>query len=139
MHGNNNQAVLKSAAAAFNDPNRRSAWIDIHDESVVAHGLLPQPLGLEGVKAFYADLWEAFPDLQIEIEDIVAEDDRVAWRLSATGTHRAEFRGVPATGLRVAFDAQYFFRFREGRIVERWTSFDRLGVMVQLGAIPSPV
>ena len=69
---------------------------------------------------------------------MVGEDDRVAWRLTVTGTHQAEFRGIPATGTPIQFAAQYIFRFRDGKIVERWTNFDRLGVMVQLGAIPAP-
>ena len=134
-----NKAALLSGAEAFNDPNRRSGWLDMHDSDVVAEGLAPQPLDLDGLKAFYTGLWDAFPDLHITVEDMVGEGDKVAWRLNVTGTHKAEFRGVPATGLEVSFGAQYIFEFRNGKIVRRWTNFDRLGVMVQLGAIPAPV
>ncbi len=134
-----NKSTLERAAEAFNDPDNRSAWFDIHDPSVIAHGLGPSPLDLQGLKQFYAGLWEAFPDLRITIGDLVGEEDRVAWRLSVRGTQKAEFRGVPPTGTEVTFGAQYIFRFRDGRIVERWTNFDRLGVLVQLGAIPAPV
>ncbi len=134
-----NKAILRSGAKAFNNAEDRSGWIDIHDPAVIAYGLGPQPLGLEGVKEFYSGLWDAFPDLRITIEDIVGEADRVAWRLTVNGTHESEFNGVPATGTEVAFAAQYIFRFLNGKIVERWTNLDRLGVMVQLGAIPAPV
>ncbi len=134
-----NKAILRSGAQAFNNAEDRSGWIDIHDPSVVAYGLGPQPLDLEGVKQFYSGLWNAFPDLRMTIDDMVAEADRVAWRLTVNGTHESEFRGVPATGTEVTFAAQYIFRFRNGKIVERWTNFDRLGVMVQLGAVPAPV
>jgi predicted ester cyclase len=134
-----NKEILRKAAKAFNDPIRRSGWFDIHDPSVVAHGLGPDPLDAEGVKQFYGGLWKAFPGLNITIEDMVGEDDRVSWRLNVEGVQEAEFRGVPPTGKQVTFGAQYVFRFRDGKIVERWTNFDRLGVLVQLGAIPAPV
>jgi steroid delta-isomerase-like uncharacterized protein len=139
MSAEDNKATLRRGAAAFNNTTDRSGWFDIHDPTVTAEGLAGESLDLEGLKSFYSGLWSAFPDLRIVIEDIVAEGDRVAWRLTATGTHQAAFRGVPATGTRVAFTAQYFFRLDDGRIVERWTNFDRLGVLIQLGAIPVPV
>ena len=134
-----NKSILTRAAEAFNDPNSRSGWFEIHDPSVVAHGLGPSPLDLEGLKQFYEGLWKAFPQLRITVDDMVGEGDRVSWRLRVRGTQKAEFRGVPPTGKEVTFGAQYIFRFRDGRIVERWTNFDRLGVLVQLGAIPAPV
>jgi steroid delta-isomerase-like uncharacterized protein len=134
-----NKTTLQRGAAAFNNAKDRSGWFDIHDPSVIANGLGPESLDLEGLKGFYAVLWDAFPDLRITVEDMVGEGDRVAWRLTVNGTHKSDFRGVPATGAEVKFAAQYIFRFCEGKIVERWTNFDRLGVMVQIGAIPAPV
>ena len=133
-----NKVTLQRAAEQFNNTQQRSAWFAIHDPSVVAMGLGPKPLDLDGLKEFYDGLWKAFPDLRITIEDIIGENDTVAWRLSVTGTHEAEFRGVAPTGKRVAFTAQYIFRFRNGKIVERWTNLDRLGVLIQLGAVPAP-
>ena len=130
--------MLRNGAEAFNNAGARTGWIEIHDPSVVAVGLGPEPLDLEGLKQFYGGLWEAFPDLRITIEDMVGEADRVAWRLTVQGTHESEFRGVPATGTAVTFGAQYIFRFRNGKVVERWTTLDRLGLMIQLGAIPTP-
>lgn len=134
-----NKAILERAAAAFNDPTNRSGWFDIHDPSVAAHGLAPSAMDLESLEQFYGGLWKAFPNLHITIADMVGEDDRVSWRLQVRGTQEDEFRGVPPTGREVTFGAQYIFRFRDGKIVERWTNFDRLGVLVQLGAIPAPV
>ncbi|MFQ6026895.1 MAG: ester cyclase [Dehalococcoidia bacterium] len=134
-----NKAILRNGAKAFNNTVDRSGWFTINDPSVIAEGLSPEPLDLECLKQFYCGLWEAFPDLHITVEDMVGEDDKVAWRLSVRGTHKSEFRGVPATGVEVTFPAQYIFRFKDGKIVERWTNFDRLGVLVQLGAVPAPV
>jgi steroid delta-isomerase-like uncharacterized protein len=134
-----NKSILERAARAFNDPESRSGWFDIHDPAVVAHGLGPTSLDLAGLKQFYAGLWEAFPNLRITVDDMVGEQDRVSWRLRVRGTQEGEFRGIPATGKEVTFGAQYIFRFKDGKITERWTNFDRLGVLVQLGAISAPV
>jgi steroid delta-isomerase-like uncharacterized protein len=133
-----NKAVMRRGADAFNNREDRSGWFGVHDAAVVAHGLGPEPLDLTGLEHFYAELWTAFPDLHITVDDLIGEGDKVAWRLTVRGTHQAEFRGVPATGTTVTFGAQYIFRFDGGKIVERWTNFDRLGVMVQLGAIAAP-
>lgn len=131
-----NKAILRRGAEAFNNAEDRSGWFAIHDPAVIAEGVRPEPVDLEGLKKFYSGLWLAFPDLCMTIEDMVGEDDRVAWRLTVDGTHESEFRGVPATGVKVQFAAQYFFRFRNGKIVERWSNFDRLGILAQLGATP---
>ncbi|MDX1393574.1 MAG: ester cyclase [Gemmatimonadota bacterium] len=139
MSAPHNKSILERGAEAFNDRTDRSGWFAIHSPDVVAHGLSPEPLDLHALEQFYRTLWSGFPDLRISVEDMIGERDRVAWRLRVTGTHEGEFRGVGPTGVEVTFAAQYIFRFREGKIVERWTNFDRLGVMVQLGAVPAPV
>lgn len=133
-----NRAILERGAKSFNTPGDHSGWLEIHDRSVVANGLAPEPLDWEGVKRFYSALWTAFPDLQINVGDMIGEGDRVALRLTATGTQKGEFKGVPPTGTKVTFGAQYFFRFKGGKIVERWTTLDRLGLLTQLGALPMP-
>jgi predicted ester cyclase len=133
------KAILMQGAEAFNSPDHRSGWFEIHDPAVVAHGLAPAPLDYAGLERFYAGLWSGFPDLRITVEDLIGEKEKVAWRLSVRGTHEGEFRGVAPTGTEVTFGAQYVFEFRDRKIVRRWTNFDRLGVRVQLGAVPSPV
>ena len=138
MSAQKNTSTLRAAAEAFNRHENGSGWFEIHDPSVVAHGLGPVPLDLAGLKQFYGALWKAFPDLKITVEDMIAEDDKVAWRILVTGTHKAEFMQIPPTGTRVTFAAQYIFRFRNGLIVERWSSLDRLGLLIQLGAVQVP-
>ena len=138
MSAEQNKAILMSGAEAFNHRADRSGWFEIHDPAVRAYGLAPEPLNLEGLRRFYSGLWNAFPDLEISVDSLVAEEERVAWRLSVRGTHEAEFRGIPATGTEVTFGAQYMFAFHDGKIVTRWTNFYRLGVLVQLGAVAAP-
>lgn len=69
---------------------------------------------------------EAFPDLHMEVEDLIVEGDRVAARLTLSGTHEGVWRGKPPTGRRVRMALMMFFRFENGRIVELWETDDQL-------------
>ena len=95
-------------------------------------------MGLEGQKQLVLDTYAALPDFHHEIEDLVAEGDRVAARMTDTATHTNEFMGVPPTGRKIAFGAISIFRFVGAKIVEGWEEINMMGVMQQLGAAPSP-
>jgi steroid delta-isomerase-like uncharacterized protein len=138
MTASDNKELLRRAAQEFNKTADRSGWFDIHADSVRAHGLAPAPLDKAGLKGFYAALWTGFPDLTLHIEELVAEGDRVVWRIKAAGTHNGPFLGVPATGKSVTFGGHYSFRFEDSKIVERWSTLDRLGLLVQIGALTLP-
>jgi steroid delta-isomerase-like uncharacterized protein len=133
-----NKELLKKAAQAFNSCDDRRGWYAFHAESVQAHGLGPAALDMAGMKKFYSALWGGFPDLTIHIDELVGEGDKVVWRITASGTHAGPFQGVPATGKPVKFGAHYTFRFENGKIVERWSTLDRLSVLVQIGAVSLP-
>ncbi len=133
-----NKELLKKAAQAFNNIDDRSAWYNFHADSVQAYGLGPAALDKAGMKNFYTALWGGFPDLTIEIDELVAEGDKVVWRITASGTHNGSFQGVPATGKAVKFGAHYTFRFENGKIVERWSTIDRLSILIQIGAVSMP-
>ena len=92
----------------------------------------PRIVGPEGVKAHIKALRTAFPDLSVTIEDMVAEGDLVAVRGTWRGTHRAEFRGVPAIGRKVEFGGMVFWRVGAGQIRERWGLLDTPALMRQL-------
>jgi steroid delta-isomerase-like uncharacterized protein len=133
-----NKELLQKAAQAFNQIDDRSGWYGFHAESVQVHGLGPAALDKAGMKNFYTALWGGFPDLTIQIDELVGEGDKVIWRVTAAGTHNGPFQGVPATGKAVKFGAHYTFRFEHGKIVERWSTIDRLSVLVQIGAVSLP-
>jgi steroid delta-isomerase-like uncharacterized protein len=133
-----NKELLKRAAQAFNKVDDRSGWYSFHAESVQAHGLAPTALDKAGLKGFYTALWAAFPDLKIDVDELVGEGDKVVWRISASGTHNGSFQGVAATGKAVKFGAHYTFRFENGKIVERWSTLDRLTLLAQIGAVNLP-
>jgi steroid delta-isomerase-like uncharacterized protein len=103
-------------------------------EHEVTPGLEPTK---EGVKTFFRMYFAAFPDLQMEVEDIVVGGDKVVARVRATGTNSGEFMGMPATGK--AADVQFIDIIRfgdDGLAREHWGVFDALGMMQQLGLVP---
>ena len=83
-------------------------------------------------------LRSAFPDLNATIEDMVAEGDKVAIRITWKGTQKGDFMGVPPTGKSVSFGVMDIVRVAEGKCVEHWGETDFMGLMQQLGAIPAP-
>jgi steroid delta-isomerase-like uncharacterized protein len=78
---------------------------------------------------------DAFPDLRFDVEDRIAENDRVAIRFRAGGTHRGEFRGVAPTGKAMSYTGVIIIRFEDGKIAEYWGISDVLSILEQLGAI----
>lgn len=79
---------------------------------------------------------EAFPDLQITIDEILAEEDIVAARMTWSGTHQGSWRGVEPTGKTATMAMMMFFRFENGLLVELWEVDDQLGLRKQLGLVP---
>jgi len=93
--------------------------------------------GPEDVKRFMGEFREAFHDFHTEIEDQIAEDDKVVTRWRMRGTHRGEFRGIAPTGNELDITGIGIFRFADGKVVESWDNLDQLGMMRQLGVMPS--
>lgn len=80
---------------------------------------------------------QAFPDLKMHIDVILAENDLVAVRWTATGTNTGTGNGIPATGKPVRATGQATFRFVDGKIAEEWATGDTIGIMRQLGLLPA--
>jgi steroid delta-isomerase-like uncharacterized protein len=96
------------------------------------------PVGLAGFKQFITALRAAFPDFHYTVEDEIAEGDRVVQRLTAQGTQRGDFMGVPATGKHATWTEIHVSRIAGGKLVEHWANLDQLGMLQQLGVIPMP-
>jgi steroid delta-isomerase-like uncharacterized protein len=117
--------------------------LDVYDELVVDdftdHQAMPGlPPGREGFKALNVMFRSAFPDLRVDVDNVVAEDDKVGCRWRSTGTHEGELFGIPPTGNKVDVTATVFYRVENGRLAEGWIARDDVGLMRQLGVIPSP-
>ncbi|MDZ7731436.1 MAG: ester cyclase [Natrialbaceae archaeon] len=78
-----------------------------------------------------------FPDMAFTIEDMIAADDRVALRWTMTGTHEGPMEGIEPTGTHVEMHGIEINRFENGQLIETWTQSDELGLLEQLGAIPT--
>jgi steroid delta-isomerase-like uncharacterized protein len=94
--------------------------------------------GREGAKQYLTILRKVFPDINLTIEDQVAEGDRVVTRWIARSTHRGEFQGIPATNKQVSLTGTDIDRIASGKIVECWTNADEQGLLQQLGIVPAP-
>jgi len=92
--------------------------------------------GPAGFRGIIVGLRTAFPDIHYTIDEVVAEDDRVAVRWHWTGTHRAPFRAYPPTGKAMSNTGTGIFRFSDGKIVSAALETDRLGFLQQVGALP---
>jgi steroid delta-isomerase-like uncharacterized protein len=92
----------------------------------------------EGLREFVLHFRSAFPDLKLELEDLICEGNRVVDRWSMRATHQGEFLGIPPTGKAVTLAGIDILSIVGGKIVEGWHFEDQLGAMQQLGAITSP-
>ncbi len=93
----------------------------------------PKPLSREEEHGFVKILWDAFPDINWSIEELIAKDDRIIARFIARGTHTGEFQGIPATGNKIESSGSWIARIENGKIVEVREDADLLGMMQQLG------
>ncbi len=93
--------------------------------------------GRDAYKQVVAMFLAAFPDLRTTVEDLIAEGDKVTARWTFRGTHHGEFMGIPPTGKQVVWTGMSITRVANGKIVEQWGEQDFLGVLQQLGVVPS--
>ena len=134
-----NKAIFRRIYEEFLNQGKSEVAGELFDTNHVNHLIPPgAPQGLDGEKEFIASFRTAFPDVQFTIEDMIAEGDKVVGRVTWRGTHRGEFMGVPPTGRKVTVEGIDIIRFANGKAVENWFSGDMLGMMQQLGAIPTP-
>ena len=101
-------------------------------QSVTPQGTLDR----EAFKGYVAGWRAGFPDIRCEVGDLIAEGDRVAWSVTARGTHSGEFMGIPPTGRTVDFDSLNIGQFRDGRGYRHKVLMDIPGMMAQLGLAP---
>jgi steroid delta-isomerase-like uncharacterized protein len=97
-----------------------------------------QQQGREGLKDVIGGMRAAFPDLRWVLDEVVAEGDKVVSRFTWTGTHRATFLGIPPTGRKVTVKGVVIDRLAEGKMADSRILMDSLGLMQQLGVLPTP-
>jgi predicted ester cyclase len=99
----------------------------------------PEPiLGPAGVRANIEKYLTGFPGGAITVDDQIEEGDKIATRWTGRGTHGGEIAGIAPTGKEVTVSGLTISRLEDGMVVEEWTTWDALGMLVQLGAVPIP-
>ena len=127
----------------FYDEGWNANNLDVYDELVtedfVDHQAIPGlPPGREGFKMLNSMFRSAMPDVWVTVDDIITDGDKVAARWTSTGTHQGDLFGIPPTGNAVKITATVVYRTENGRLAEGWINRDDVGLMRQLGVIPSP-
>ena len=137
-----NKAILRRVTdEVFNQGN-----LDVVDELFSPDYVLHDPgipggelRGPEDFKQHWVSMFRtAFPDLQLSVEDQVAEGDKVVTRYTGRGTHQGELMGISPTNNEAVVSGIIMSRVSGGRVEEEWNSFDALGMMQQLDAVPGP-
>ena len=132
-----NTSTQEAAAALLNSGDIDGFVDTLFAVDAVDHDPAPgQGPGREGYRTFFRTLTAAFPDAHLEPQVSVADEDKIAFAYTLTGTHQGEFQGVAATGERIEVRGLQIGRFENGQIVERWGSTDELGILQQIGAAP---
>ncbi len=134
----NNINVLQRVIQAFN--NRE---MEVLEQSVtprfIRHDLsgafLVKYTGSAEVTNFLQALFVAFPDIQLQVHDMIPSEDRIAMRYEFSGTHKGELFGNAATGVNVRFNGINIYRFEEEKIAEVWQLWDWASVLHQIGIL----
>lgn len=134
-----NKAVVQRYWDGKWNQRRPETLDELQTQDVVYHGTSMSMNGIDEYKQAYQMYLSAFHDTHIEVEELIAEGDRVMSRVSLRGTHSGELEGMPPTGRTFTVTLFTVFRLEEGRIVEEWEILDELGMMHQLGMELRPV
>ncbi len=131
-----NKAIVRRFYEEVWNSGNLTVTSEVFADDYVRHDLRPAPAlpGPEGQAKIASDFRAAFPDLRMELDLILGEEDLVAARWTSEGTNTGAWAGRPPTGRRARFSGMNVFRLRGGKVVELWNHRDDLGLVQQLGA-----
>ena len=134
-----NKALIRRWFEEVWNKGRADAIAEMMAEDCVNHGLSEDAakplLGTSGFLPFHTQFREAFPNIEVVVEDVMAEGDKIAARCSVRGKHEGDSLGFKATGTTADFDGIVIARVKDGMFVESWNNFDFMKMFRQLGAI----
>ncbi len=136
MSTNDNKALSRRVYDEIFNGRNLGLIDELLREDFVEHEELPGlPAGREGMRYFTQSTLEGIPDLSVEIEDMIAEGDKVVARVRFTGTHEGEFMGFAATGNKIDFAAIDVLAWHDGKATDHWGVTDTAAMLTQVGAI----
>jgi len=128
-----NVALVRESVEAFNAGDLTRLLAVAAPDIVIHYAEMPEPLqGRETWQQGYELVKRAFPDLKIHVDDLVAAGDKVALRLTLSGTHEGEFQVIPATGRTISYVSHEFYRVADGVFAEEWICSDTATLFRQL-------
>jgi steroid delta-isomerase-like uncharacterized protein len=134
-----NEALVRRYVEEVYDQRK----LEVIDEIFASDFTLHDPdlpggaMGPEGIRRIAQTFVDAFPDLQITLEDELSSAKKVVTRWTTRATHQGELMGIAPTGRRIEVTAVGIWRVAEGKIKEAWLVYDALGMMQQLGVASS--
>jgi predicted ester cyclase len=135
MSDANKRIARRLLAELFERGNLAAADELVHPDFVNHEAPPDNPQGPEGLKETVAWLRELWGPMRAEIEDEIAEDDKVVARVTMHGRHLGEFLGKPPTGKEFAVEHIHIWRIADDQVIEHWSVRDDLGQALQLGLI----
>jgi len=133
-----NKSIVRQFFEEGPSKGNLSAADELLSPDFIIYGSLPASPGVEGINEIITTCRAAFEHLNVTIEDMIAENDKVVSRFTARGVHKGDFMGLPATGKPITMTGIEIFRIKDGKITEIWAEANLFGLMQQLGIIPAP-
>ncbi len=129
-----NQQIIQRRVEEIWNQGKLATIDELIAANLISNG---QSIGREGFRQFVTAVRSAFPDIHFTVEDSLAQGDKVAIRYTGRGTHQGAFAGIPATGKPVQFSGIDIFYIANGQMAEEWLMYDQLGLLQQIGAMPT--
>jgi steroid delta-isomerase-like uncharacterized protein len=137
MSAEQNKTVIKKLFEQGMNERKFEMLKDIIGPDFINHGIPNANRGPEGFKEVLGQFLTGYPDMKINLENIIADGDMVATRGYWTGTNNGSFMGIPATGKKVKVDFIDVWKMLEGKCQENWVQMDMMGLMQQIGMAPA--
>ena len=131
------QEALSAAVESWNAGDL-DGYLRLYDEGIRLHGYSPEPMDKAQVRGFYEGIFSAFGTPKLRFDEILWDGDACTIRFTMTGLDVQEFMGVPATGTTITLPGITILHFHGGKVAERFSQADMLGLLMQIGAIPAP-
>jgi steroid delta-isomerase-like uncharacterized protein len=133
----NEELALGLIRDVWNGGDVDSYPLYVHPDVVTHLAGYPEPFrGIDAVMAWARRYQAAFPDIQIEVDELLVDGERVMVRWTSRQTHKGAYVGISATGKQASINALQLLHFDAGKVRETWIMFDSLGVLQQLGVFP---
>jgi predicted ester cyclase len=135
MSSEENKRIVRRYQDIYNDNDLEALGEVLAKDVLTPRIMAGIPTGIEGAKAAHRIMLAGFPDYRTKIDDLLAEGDKAAARITMSGRHTGLFMGIPPTGRQVSFTGIYVVRIANGKIAEHWGEEDGVSLLQQLGVL----